>query len=76
MIFPKALMQLLLLMQQSLRKLKNHSIKLLRSNFAKSGVMLNDFSTSKPEDIADSSYNLGKTLIDLSQTGKMKDHYP
>lgn len=38
--------------------------------------MLNDFSTSKPEDIADSSYNLGKTLIDLSQTGKMKDHYP
>ncbi|KAK8834775.1 hypothetical protein M9Y10_040434 [Tritrichomonas musculus] len=53
-----------------------HSIKLLRSNFAKSGVMLNDYATSKPEDIADSSYNLGKTLIDLSQTGKMKDHYP
>lgn len=53
-----------------------HSIKLLRSYFAKSGIIINDYSASKPKDLNDEEYNLGKTLIDLTQASKMKDYYP
>lgn len=38
-----------------------HSIKLLRNYFAKSGIIINNYSVSKPEDLDDEIYNLGKT---------------
>lgn len=45
-----------------------HSIKLFRSKLVKSEVIINDLN--------DPAYNLGKTLYDLKQNGKMKDSYP
>lgn len=53
-----------------------HSIKILRSNLAKYGVEVDSRShaTILPETLGE--YEMGNTLTDLTQHGKMKDCYP